>query len=193
MHPLLQLQQELHDHATALLNDVLIPLLTTYGKVTVGGSYAYQLLNYPDLDIDVVTEVTSKEMFAELSKQLIILPMTSKFRSGDRVNFPHEHNGNRPTGYWLSPQLNYGQRTWSIDIWLQTGDQYTGATNHYEKLLLELSDESRLVILSLKQELRDKQIYGVGKEFVGADVYEAVLYSQVTNLNELREYKNTRK
>jgi hypothetical protein len=58
--------------------------------------------------------------------------------------------------------------------------------------LLALPEEKRILILSLKDELRARKIYGVGKDFESADVYEAVLHNNVNNFDELVAYKNNK-
>lgn len=108
MHPLLRRQNTLHSEASLLLEQTLLPILEQYGKVSVGGSYSYKLLNYPDLDIDVVGEDVSKDFFSKLSGELIRLDYTSKFKSADRVNYPHTHIQEKDllvTGYLLTSIL----------------------------------------------------------------------------------------
>ncbi len=188
MNQLLQKQESLHNEASSLIEKILLPILDQYGKVSVGGSYSYKLLNYPDLDIDIVSENISKELFAKLCAELIKLDVTSKFKSGDRVNYPHTHPGKRPFGYWVSPDINFGNNVWKIDIWLQKQEWHTGDTNRYEQELLNASDEKRIAILSLKEELTEKNLYGVGKEFVSVDVYEGVLRGDTKTIDELRDF-----
>ena len=188
MHPLLQKQDSLHSEATSLLEKALLPILEQYGTVSVGGSYSYKLLNYPDLDIDIVSEDATKDLFAELCGELIKLDVTSKFKSGDRVNFPHTHSGKRPFGYWISPDINFGENVWKLDIWLQKPKWYTGDTNRYSEELLNISDDKRIDILSLKQELIERGLYGVGKEFQSVDVYDGVLRGNVRTVDELGNF-----
>jgi len=200
MHPLLQKQNDLHSEASILLEKTLLPILEQYGKVSVGGSYSYKLLNYPDLDIDIVSEEISKDVFATLSGELIKLDYTSKFKSADRVHYPHTpsakrhtYSAKRPFGYWVSPDINFGDNVWKLDIWLQKPEWYTGDTNRYAEELLIISDEQRIVILSLKEELIEKNLYGVGKEFLSEDVYEGVLRGNAKTIEELRNFLTTSK
>jgi len=192
MHPLLEKQNELHIEATALLNEVLIPILKQYGNVTVGGSYAYNLLNHPDLDIDIVGEHATKETFAMLCAALISLDATSKFKSSDKVNYPHTRAGVRPFGYWISPEIHFGKNIWVLDIWLQKPESHTGDTNRYEKELLSIDEEKRITILSLKEELIHKKMYGIGKAYVSVDVYEGVLRGGVQTIEDLQRFISTR-
>lgn len=191
MNTLIQKQDSLHKEATILLETILLPILQEYGNTSVGGSYLYKLLNYPDLDIDVVSDKATKEKFAELSAKLIALSNTSKFKSSDRVNYPHTNSGKRPVGYWISPEINFGENVWKIDIWLQKSDWYTGDTNRYEAELLNASEEKRIAVLSLKEELIEKGLYGIGKEFLSVDVYEGVLQGNTKTVDELRKFLST--
>ena len=188
MHPLLLTQNELHSEASLLLESVLLPLLTQYGQVTVGGSYSYRLLSYPDLDIDIVSDDISKDLFARLCGEIITLDCTSKFKSGDRVNYPHTHQGKRPFGYWVAPEINFNGRVWNVDIWLQKPEWYTGDTHRYATELLTLSDEQRILILTLKAELIEQKRYGVGKEFSSVDIYEGVLRGGIKTISELKDF-----
>lgn len=191
MHTLLQKQNILNNEATELLEQVLLPILKQCGDVLVGGSYSYKLLNHPDLDIDIINIDTTKDLFAELCRKLIALPNTSKFKSGDRVNFPHTHSSKRPIGYWISPDINFGNNIWKLDIWLQKPEWHTGDTNRYEQELLHVTDEKRTVILLLKEKLMSKNLYGVGREFLSVDVYEGVLRGNVKTVDELRQFIST--
>lgn len=192
MDTLLQKQNNLHKEASMLLEQVLLPILNKYGSVSVGGSYLYKLLNHPDLDIDIVSDSTSKQLFAELSSELLALSYTSKFKSADRVNFPHAHTGKRPHGFWISPDINFGDNVWKLDIWLQKQEWNTGDTMRYEKELLDLDDNKRINILTLKENLIRENLYGVGKEFISVDVYDAVLKGNVTSIEDLRNFMSER-
>jgi hypothetical protein len=188
MHRLLERQTELHSEATLLLQETLIPTLKKYGKVIVGGSYNYELLYHPDIDIDVVTNIASKAMFADITRDIIGLSNTSKFKGTDRVNFPHTHSGGRPVGFWLGSEIHFGSNIWKLDIWLQKPEWHTGQTNQYASELLNLDDDTRLTILNLKEELLNANLYGVGKEFTSVDLYEGVLRGKISTIDELRTF-----
>lgn len=187
MHPLLERQELLHREATKLLEEVILPILKNFGEVVVGGSYAYKLLNHPDIDLDVVNPNVTKEIYGELCARLISLASTKDFETCDRVAFPHTHPGDRPTGYWIAPNIYFGNSLWKLDIWFQKPEWYTGDTNKYQQKLLGLDDEKRITILSLKEELKSEGVYGVGKEFLSVDVYDGVLDIGVKTVAELRE------
>lgn len=113
----------------------------------------------------------------------------SEFFAADRLNYSHKHKGTRPTGYWLSPKMKFGEFNWSLDIWLKfPGDRLEGARN-YRSDLDRLDNRSRLAVLFLKSELNDKGIYGIDKEFTSVDVYEGVLSGNVRTIEDLRKFK----
>ncbi len=188
MHPLLKKQDELFREATGLLNEIIVPMLKVFGKITIGGSYAYHLLSYPDIDVDIVSDEASDETYEKLCAKLVSLENVSAFKSTNRTDRPV--TGTRPKGYWLSPKIHYGENLWNLDIWLQKPAWYTGNTNVYEDALLSLSDEKRITILTLKEELQKNNLYGFGKEFRGFDVYEGVIHGDVKTIAMLRQYKS---
>jgi hypothetical protein len=190
MHPLLEKQDDLRKEATQLLDEIVYPILKEFGTVGIGGSYVYKLLNHPDIDLDVVNPDLTKELYAQLCAKLIALKEVSRFRTSDRVNYGHTHKGDRPTGYWISPEINFGAHVWELDIWLQLPEWNTGNTNGYETKLANITDDQKITILSLKDELLTKGIYGVGKEFASVDVYDGVLNAAVQDLDGLQQYKN---
>lgn len=185
----LETQEQLYSEATQLLQRVIFPTLKDHGEVTVGGSYVYKLLTHPDIDLGIVNTELTKEMYAKLCNELIALEEVSFFRSADRVHFPHANPGSRPTGYWIAPVVNYGGRAWNLDIWFQKPEWVTHNNDVYEKKLKDLGDDKRSTILILKEELMKEGIYGVGKEFLSVDVYDAVLDHDVKTIEELRSVK----
>lgn len=191
MHSLLEKQKQLQIEAKRLLDQIVVPVISSFGEVSIGGSYAYKLLGHPDLDIDIVTENLTKEMYVGLCAQIIALDCVSKFKTADRITYPHTHSGVRPMGYWISPEIQFGNNVWTLDIWLQKPEWYTGNTVRYSDELKELDDESRITILLLKEELRNQNKYGVGKDFQSIDVYEGVLHHNVKTIDDLRLYKQT--
>ena len=187
MNLLLEKQQYLHDDASNVLKDILLPLLSEYGNVEVNGSYLYKLLYHPDIDVYVINDDVTKQMYVDLSSELLNLDSVSKLKTGDRVNFPHNNGGDRPTGYWISPTIITDEFVWSCDIWLQKPAWVNPKIYRYDNILVNLPDEKRLSILTLKQELITAGRYGVGKDFESVNIYDAVLQNPDMNLDELRK------
>jgi hypothetical protein len=191
MHPLLEKQQQLHNEASQLLKEIVLPFLEDFGEVRIGGSYAFQLLNHPDVDIDLINPDLSKELYSELCKRFISLGGTSQFKTTDRVNFPHNHPGNRPTGYWIAPDIQYGEHIWNLDIWFQKPEWYTGKTNAFLEKMSNITDEQKILILSMKEEAQAKNMYGIGKEFRSVDIYDGVLLENIATFSDLQGYESS--
>lgn len=189
MHSLLIKQDELNTEATALLEQIIYPILKEFGEVAVGGSYAYKLLSQPDIDVDIINPNLTKEMYVSLCSKLVSLQEVSKFQTADKVNYSQTQG--RPKGYWISPTINFRNNVWKMDIWFQKPEWNTGETNRYAEKLTTLSEEGRISILSLKEALVSEGVYGVGKEFQSVDVYDAVLQG-IRTVEELRESRKAR-
>lgn len=189
MHPLLEKQHSLEKEATELLKHIVLPILEGCGEVAVEGSYAYKLLSYPDIDIGVTSPDVSKETYTALCLKWISHDSVSEFKTTKRTE--RALDAIRPKGYWLSPKIHFGENLWNVDLWFQKPEWFVDTSLHYKNKLLALDDEKRIVILSLKEELIQKKIYGVGKEFQSVDVYDAVLNSGAHTIEMLRAYKHS--
>lgn len=190
MHPLLERQKQLHEDATILLKETLSPLLSKYGKVEINGSYTYQLLYQPDLDFYVINEAVTKQMYVDMCRTLLALDSVAQFKSSDRVDFPHKHDTDRPTGYWLSPTIHTDDNAWTCDIWLQKPNWVDEKIYRYDDTLIHLSDEKKLIVLTLKEELIQSGRYGVGKDFESVDIYDAVLKNPALDIEGVRQELN---
>ncbi len=186
MHELLKKQECLHKEATEVLNTLLTPILSKYGDVVVGGSYSYELMTYPDIDIDVVNTNVSKEMYADLCAEFLKLKEVSKLQTTNRVEYKSKRAGSQK-GYWISPKIHINNIEWTIDIWLQAPEWNTGNTTKYSDELKNISDEQKVAILSIKDLLMSQKEYGVGKKYQSVDVYEAVLDKAVLTIEQFKE------
>lgn len=191
MHPLLEKQDTLRDEATELLDTVLLPILSDYGEVTIGGSYIYNLMSWPDIDLSIQSEDVTKEKYIELCTRLLACDEMSKFTTTDRVQFGRMIKTGQQKGYWIGLRFVYKETDWSIDMWFIKPEWNADTTHEYKKRLEDLNDETRITILSLKNELLEKGLYGVSKEFQSVDVYNAVLEHGAKTIEDIREYKKS--
>ena len=176
---LLKKQKELHSEGSQLLaQEDLMGILNTYGKVEVGGSYVYELLSHRDLDLGIISETLTKDTFGEMVGGLASLSAVIKIKTSDRVNF-RTPNEDRPQGYWIGVSYILGGETWNIDIWYQKSEWQVDETAKWIERLSKLSEEQRMTILKLKEELRSQGRYGVGKDYQSVDIYKAVLENNI--------------
>jgi len=173
---LLEKQKELHDEGSRLLaKGDIISILEKYGTIEVGGSYAYELLSYRDIDLGVISESLTKEKFGEMVGALVTLPSIAKIKTSDRVQYAQRAGG--PQGYWIGATYVFEDQTWNFDIWYQKAAWQIDETEKWKELLSELTAEQRTAVLELKEALRAQDKYGVGKQYQSVDVYKTVLDS----------------
>lgn len=186
MSELLEREQKIRNEANELLDRVILPVLEKHGEIEVGGSYLYKLMYQRDIDILVISEYVDKESYVKLCVDLLSLNCVSKFKTTDRINFPHKHATDRPTGFWLSPTVRFNDHEWSLDIWMQKPDWVDGRNTRFYEDLKKLTEEQRDSVLILKKELKDSNLYGVSKKYESVDVYDAVLKGH--SLSQLKNH-----
>ena len=191
MHPLLEQQDKFHTEAKSLLEEVLLPILNAYGKVTVGGSYVYELMSWPDIDLGIQREDVSKEKYIELCTKLLALNEISKFTTTDRVQYERMIKTGQQKGYWIGLRFVYKETEWNIDMWFMKPEWNADTTPEYSAKLARLDEETRITILTLKNELLERGLYGVSKEFQSVDVYNAVLENGAKTVEDIRTYKTS--
>ncbi|MCA1697812.1 MAG: hypothetical protein LC790_02465, partial [Actinobacteria bacterium] len=76
----------------------LVAVFRSYGEVTLGGSYAYDLMVYPDLDFGIVADSVPTSLAAELLGAICALDGVHRVAFADLIHF---EPGHRVKGYWL--------------------------------------------------------------------------------------------
>lgn len=182
---LLENQKRLQAQGKKLLADPsLAPILEKYGRIEIGGSYVYGLMSHPDLDLTVISESITKEGFGEFVGALTSLLSVRRVRATDRVN--HVHIVKKAIkGFWIGLEMDFENEAWNIDIWFQEPAWQNDNTKEWHDRLETLGDIERIAVLRIKEELRAQGRYGVGKKYVGVDVYRAVLNTNIRTVAEL--------
>lgn len=78
-------------------------------------------------------------------------------------------------------------------MWFMKPEWNADTTPEYTAKLLHIDDETRIAILTLKNELMEGGLYGVSKEFQSVDVYNAVLEHGAKTIEDIRNYKKSLK
>ena len=174
-------QNLLHKEAERILLELnLINFLSRLGKPTIVGSFALNLMSWPDIDIVVVSEMeiqgyldTANYLF---QKQNVYSLNLQDFRKSIYLD--------RPQGLYCGVCYLVKPKTfWKIDIWFLPDAK---ALDLVKSVKSKLNDENRLTILKIKNEMRESTKHG--KEVSGMDVYKAVLEKGVKNLIEFGSY-----
>ena len=146
----------------------LISILKKHGDVIIGGSFKYDLMWGPDIDIVVICKKT-REASLQALNEVVEAKLAQKYEYGDFVTFKREK---RPQSYILNLRLPYCDRKWEVEIWffeeIPTDQKETG-------LLIEskLNEKNKLEILRMKEE-RERE--GITKHSLSSvDIYKKIL------------------
>lgn len=169
-----------------VLGTGIFEIFSRYGDLSpIGGSYKYDLMVYPDIDIDVVSIEIDKQKFAELVREMVSSKFVRKVSTADTVNFEAIQKG-RPKGYWIGLEILFEGERWGVDCWLQHPDWTLENKDIYTKRLSELDDTGKSAILLIKYDLIRQGTYG--KTVFSTDVYNAVLDQNIRTATEFNQF-----
>jgi len=174
-------QKKLHKQAEKILKDLnLIEVLKKYGVPKIVGSYALELMSWPDIDIVVITEPNYKH-YLNLVNYLF---EKEDIYSLNLQDFRKSIYPDRPQGIYCGISYIVKPNTfWKIDVWFFPDVKAFDVINEVKS---KLTDINRAIILKIKNEMREKIKHG--KEISGIDVYKAVLENGVRDLEGFRQY-----
>ncbi len=178
----LELQQyslEQKSTATEIMSKSdLMTILSKYGECSVVGSYSYDLMYGPDIDIVVITK-NPREMSVKTIKELIDARQFQKYQYGDFEKFPKV---GRPDSFIIVLISEVNGVKWETEIWFHK--QYPEGVLVTDALIRDKLDaESKLAILKLKEE---RSRNGDNKHHVSSvDIYKAVLVDGITEYKKI--------
>jgi hypothetical protein len=154
----------------------LVNILGEFGEVIVGGSYKYDLMWGPDIDIVVKCEDPRKASKGALQK-LIELRLFQKYEYGDFVKFNRE---DRPESYIMNLRLPYANQKWEIETWF-----FSKIPENQTDELIEtkLNEENKITILEMKKK-RDES-GNTKHQLSSSEIYKRVLVDGIKNFEEL--------
>lgn len=176
-------QQRLHEEASKLLTDLKLKvLLNRYGQLIIEGSYAYELMHKPDIDLRVVTNNPSRNTIAELTKQLYGSERVLSILTMDMYQMKPK-DPPKPKGYYIGLKALFDGAHWNVDIWLveKPDAGYTPYASLEEIKKLSTQDKDR--ILLLKAQLDES-----GFDYNSSRVYRAVLESNIATVQDFEKW-----
>lgn len=173
MDKLLQKAQQLKSDARQILSDLgMNKFFSIYGEVKLVGSITYRLMNWEDLDIDLVTKVfPTNELFWNTAKFLMRDEKTKSLMLVDNRTGLKEVN--RPKSIYLGVKYVYKDTVeWKIDIRLLEQKEVQDLPDWMESLD-KLNHNQKLAILAIKDKLKTNPNYH--NSISSVDVYDAVV------------------
>lgn len=169
---LIQKSEDLKQDADQVIGKTKITeMLSGLGKVTFVGSYAFNLLYRPDIDIFVRSKDCSKEKAIGLTKEFLD---SGFYQTVGFADWSDRRPPNGVTGYYWELIHFSDKYQWKFDIWYTAIEDVKtiGITNRILEKLRE-RPEARQQILKLKAQYFDGVKYHDGMN--GIKIYEQVL------------------
>ncbi len=144
----------------------IIQTLSNFGEVHIVGSFAFDLMTEPDIDIVVITndpKASSESAVANISK----MHLFQKIEYGDFHKFPRE---NRPPFYIFNMKTPWEDDVFEIEAWFvpDAKDKI-----NFVKMMNTITPEQRQQILDLKLERKNM---GIDKKTMSSmDIYKKIL------------------
>jgi len=182
---LVEASKEIKKQADLLLKSAnLIALLEKYGKVQFSGSYSYDLMLNPDIDLEVINPDFTREKAVALLNEIIQQGYFYGYLFFDWVAF---HDQRFPRGYYIGLKIKKDNLKWKIDIWcLNQEDKKTVRLRNLIKK--RLSPGTKKIILKLKN-FRNQY----HPEIESIVIYKAVFNDKVASIKEFAKLQKQKK
>jgi hypothetical protein len=164
--------------ADALLAEsALLDTLGRFGHVELSGSYAYDLMMSPDIDLHLVASECTHGRAAALAHELMEEGWWMRVTLEDRVRWPYP---GLPNGYYIGTRAEFREQTWKVDTWMLDASRYPGDV--WWPRIAGISDEQRDAILHLKAARTEGLLSASGVE-----IYRSVIDDGVRTIEEFRD------
>lgn len=156
----------------------VMSILSKYGNVFVEGSYKYDLMYGPDIDLVVVADNPSEMAQAALI-DFVSARKFQKYQFGDFKKYPRDK---RPKSYILVLIHEYNGRRWEIEIWFHNKLPKNDIDAELERLLLNVTSQQKKTILNLKHQRETSRTSK--HELDSLTIYRGVLQGNKTDIKE---------
>jgi len=183
MNNYLQKQTVLQNKSKDVLKRLdLINLLSNYGEVKIVGSMALGLMTWPDIDIDLESniEINDKDYFKIVKdifnhksiKQLILIDNRNSFEK------------NRPKSMYIGIIYDLDGIDWKVDI-RYLNPSVAWASDDLKRIKSKLTSVKIQAILEIKTAFHSHPKYR--KEFSGYEIYNAVLEKDISTIDGFKK------
>ena len=170
--------------AAVLAASELLELLGDRGRVVLSGSYAYDTMMSPDIDLHVLPPAFSRPDAVEVLDALVRHDWWNTYDFGDYVQerFRAPLGGHLPRGYLVKLGRMFEGISWNVDAWLLDPAKYPG--DFWTPRMAAITPDQRLAVLRIKKARAERQLNGSGVE-----IYSAVLDHHVTTPEEFTAWQ----
>ena len=144
----------------------ILKILSKFGEVHLIGSYAFDLMTEPDIDIIVITN-TPKESSESALEQISKLHLFQKLEYGDFQKFPRQ---NRPPFFIMNMKTSFENQNWEIETWFlpEASEKLS-----FTEMMKNISKTQNEDILKMKMERKKNNIDK--KNLSSFEIYQKVL------------------
>jgi len=144
----------------------ILKILSKFGEVHLIGSYAFDLMTEPDIDIIVITN-TPKESSESALEQISKLHLFQKLEYGDFQKFPRQ---NRPPFFIMNMKTSFENQNWEIETWFlpEASEKLS-----FTEMMKNISKNQKEDILKMKMERKKNNIDK--KNLSSFEIYQKVL------------------
>lgn len=178
---------ELKHEADYLLNEKGIgKLLKKYGDILYMGSYAFDLMAWPDIDLRLIPHNKEgvENQLLELAKDFLLYDEVISLKMERGL---HLINKRFPKGHYLQIKIQFGKwrLPWKFDIWVISND-LDKDKEYIKTIKSKLNPDLRKFILNIKHRIMTKQ--GRTPSASGYHLYQAVLFEGIQSEEEIIIY-----
>ncbi|QQS38427.1 hypothetical protein IPM62_03525 [Candidatus Woesebacteria bacterium] len=156
----------------------IVEKLSSHGKVSIGGSYALDLMYGPDIDITVECK-NPREASVECLNSFVKNSKFQKYEYGDFVKHPRV---NRPAGYIVNLRNVFEDKMWEVEIWFL--DSVEKVDREYiNEIKKKLTPDACESILLIKHQREEKQISK--HELSSVKIYDAVINNGAKSIEDI--------
>ena len=187
----LEIATRLRREAQTIIYDRgLDAILQPYGRVLYTGSYAVDMMAWPDIDISMILEPDPRSLdaFFEIGKRIAEIPGTFRLNFFD--NFVARSPGDEalPKGlYWgIRVQPEGCETPWKIDLWAVDAESIEKSKAWIARVRQALDEGTRRLIIEAKHSLLTPE--GRTPILSGYHICEAILFKGLRTGDEIRSY-----
>jgi len=176
---LLQQSKQWHKEADDLITkSKLLNILESLGEVHFTGSYKYDLMLGPDIDVLLVSQ-NPENAAQNLLDTLIKQRYWNGYKFYDWENFDMPKHPEYPKAYYVGTKITFNEHRWKTDIWIVEKFPSNIDNSWIEE---KAKGDKKLRILEFKKE-RDEYNPSISSY----DIYDAVINNNIYSFRDLNK------
>lgn len=162
-------------------------ILSKYGQVVYTGSYAADLMVWPDIDVQLILPDEQDKIDAILNVSKILLN-DPDVKDVKLINFAKRKKPGMPCGMYVGVKIKDSDSMleWKIDIWALEHDHYARDLEFHKSIMQKLTPELKEILIAWKYRLMgdNDRVPQLGSYYL----YQAVLFEGLTEEKLIEQF-----